>query len=169
MPLVPNGCSTVHLRVRMRLGLSSIRKYIASIRCSCSQRVIRRSLPVVHRCAWTDHRCRYRALWWMDREEAIGELMNGERNFSSSYAPHNTLGNLAGLSDQPGALFNGVPAGPYQYRKTCSADRPCCRDDPCWERTSDLSLAGFHCVRHWYFLLRIGVLPVSPDRSARLI
>ena len=48
--IVPNGCSTVSRRVRMAWGFSSNRFCTASMRCSCSHRVIRRSLPVVHLC-----------------------------------------------------------------------------------------------------------------------
>lgn len=43
------GCSTVSLRSRMAWGFLSRRLCTASSACSCSQRVIRRSLPVVQR------------------------------------------------------------------------------------------------------------------------
>jgi hypothetical protein len=44
--IVPNGCSTVSRRWRMASGFASSRCCTASSRCSCSHRVIRRS--VVH-------------------------------------------------------------------------------------------------------------------------
>src|SRR6202035_2585859 len=45
---VPNGCSTVARRTRMLFGARSSRSCMASITASCSQRLILRSLPVVH-------------------------------------------------------------------------------------------------------------------------
>src|SRR5215831_13628670 len=45
--IVPKGCSTVSRRRRIFSGCSSSRRCTASRICSYSQRVIRRSLPVV--------------------------------------------------------------------------------------------------------------------------
>ena len=47
---VPKGCSAVSRRWRMAYGFLSRRFCTASSTCSCFQRVIRRSLPVVQRC-----------------------------------------------------------------------------------------------------------------------
>jgi hypothetical protein len=46
--IVPKGCSTVSRRTRIACGFWSRRRCAASSTCSCSHRVIRRSLPVVH-------------------------------------------------------------------------------------------------------------------------
>ena len=45
--IVPKGCSTVSRRWRIFSGCSSSRRCTASRTCSCSHRVIRRSLAVV--------------------------------------------------------------------------------------------------------------------------
>src|SRR5674476_1364056 len=45
--IVPKGCSTVSRRSRIFSGCSSSLRCTASRMCSCSHRVIRRSLPVV--------------------------------------------------------------------------------------------------------------------------
>ena len=46
--IVPNGCSTVWRRRRIFTGFRSSLAWTASRTASCSQREIRRSLPVVH-------------------------------------------------------------------------------------------------------------------------
>ncbi len=46
--IVPKGCSTVARRTRMIFGARSMRSCISSMTASCSHRVIRRSLLVVH-------------------------------------------------------------------------------------------------------------------------
>jgi hypothetical protein len=46
--IVPNGCSTVWRRRRIFAGFRSSLACTASRMASCSQREIRRSLPVVH-------------------------------------------------------------------------------------------------------------------------
>lgn len=46
--MVPKGCSTVSRRWRMASGSSSSLRRTASSTCSCSQRLIRRSLASVH-------------------------------------------------------------------------------------------------------------------------
>jgi hypothetical protein len=45
---VPKTCSTVHLRICMASGLCRSRSSMVSSTASCSQRLMRRSLPVVH-------------------------------------------------------------------------------------------------------------------------
>lgn len=46
--MVPNGCSTVCLRMRIASGARSSRCCMRSITPSCSHRLMRRSFPVVH-------------------------------------------------------------------------------------------------------------------------
>lgn len=52
--IVLNGCSTVSRRIRIASGLRSRRRSIASTTASCSHRLTRRSLPVVH-WSWSAH------------------------------------------------------------------------------------------------------------------